>query len=303
MTAESRSFIDWHRGRLPWQRAVRAGKIRLTGRREHARALPTWHSSTHISGLPGRLSSRRGGDTFDAARDTPGPRRRRRAHERSRRRQGSRGHGDISRRRWPIARTSSWRRVTWGKPRRGDPSPIRHRRRSRRAAVDEWETAEAFRAVSSAIPRCGSSSPAIGCLSGATGDHDQRGDRVPGRVLTDLLAGAPAPVDGATARGHRGPRDRRTPPRRRRATLGRGLSPVDAHLLTLTLIITPGCRLWTRDRVLAACRAGRRSRALIRPDRPWGRRGLDRCPRPALPGRNDLPQIREWVWTGVGGTA
>lgn len=43
VAAESRSFIDWHRGRLPWQRAVRAGKIRLTGRREYVRALPTWN--------------------------------------------------------------------------------------------------------------------------------------------------------------------------------------------------------------------------------------------------------------------
>lgn len=43
VTAESRAFIDWHRGRLPWQRAVRAGMIRLTGRREYARALPTWN--------------------------------------------------------------------------------------------------------------------------------------------------------------------------------------------------------------------------------------------------------------------
>jgi predicted nucleic acid-binding protein len=32
---------------------------------------------------------------------------------------------------------------------------------------------------------------------------------------------------------------------------GRGLSLVDAHLLASTLI-TPGCRLWTRDKRLAA---------------------------------------------------
>lgn len=36
---------------------------------------------------------------------------------------------------------------------------------------------------------------------------------------------------------------------------GRGLSLVDAHLLASTLI-TPGCRLWTRDRRLAAAARG-----------------------------------------------
>ena len=41
VTAESRAFIDWHRGRLAWQRALRAGTIRVSGRREYARALPT----------------------------------------------------------------------------------------------------------------------------------------------------------------------------------------------------------------------------------------------------------------------
>lgn len=43
VTAESRAFIDWHRGRLPWRRAVSSGRIAVSGRREYARALPTWN--------------------------------------------------------------------------------------------------------------------------------------------------------------------------------------------------------------------------------------------------------------------
>jgi DNA-binding HxlR family transcriptional regulator len=43
VTAESRAFIEWHRGRLDWQRALRSGRIALSGRREYARALPTWN--------------------------------------------------------------------------------------------------------------------------------------------------------------------------------------------------------------------------------------------------------------------
>ena len=43
VTAESRAFIDWHRGRLSWSRAVSSGRIEVSGRREYARALPTWN--------------------------------------------------------------------------------------------------------------------------------------------------------------------------------------------------------------------------------------------------------------------
>ena len=43
VSAESRAFIDWHRGRLPWRRALLTGAIKVTGCREFARALPTWN--------------------------------------------------------------------------------------------------------------------------------------------------------------------------------------------------------------------------------------------------------------------
>lgn len=42
--AESLAFVDWHRGKLNWSTAVKAGQITATGRRDLVRALPTWNS-------------------------------------------------------------------------------------------------------------------------------------------------------------------------------------------------------------------------------------------------------------------
>lgn len=41
--AESAAFIDWHRGALPWHRALRTGRIGVSGDRQLARQLPTWN--------------------------------------------------------------------------------------------------------------------------------------------------------------------------------------------------------------------------------------------------------------------
>jgi DNA-binding HxlR family transcriptional regulator len=41
--ADSRTFIEWNRGRLAWHRAVASGKIVVSGSRRYARALPTWN--------------------------------------------------------------------------------------------------------------------------------------------------------------------------------------------------------------------------------------------------------------------
>ena len=41
--AESRAFIDWHRGALPWARALRTGRIEVDGDRRIARLLPSWN--------------------------------------------------------------------------------------------------------------------------------------------------------------------------------------------------------------------------------------------------------------------
>ncbi len=52
-----------------------------------------------------------------------------------------------------------------------------------------------------------------------------------------------------------------------RRLYGRGLALVDAHLLAATLL-TPGVRLWTRDRALHAAADGSRYPSSPRPDRP-----------------------------------
>lgn len=43
VTAESTVLARWHLGRLEWSSALRSGRIRVSGPRELARALPTWN--------------------------------------------------------------------------------------------------------------------------------------------------------------------------------------------------------------------------------------------------------------------
>jgi hypothetical protein len=43
VVARSRAFVDWHRGVLSWNEAVRSGDITVHGRRAIVRALPTWN--------------------------------------------------------------------------------------------------------------------------------------------------------------------------------------------------------------------------------------------------------------------
>jgi DNA-binding HxlR family transcriptional regulator len=43
VTAASIAFTDWHRGALSWASALRSGEIRIDGRRDLVRALPSWN--------------------------------------------------------------------------------------------------------------------------------------------------------------------------------------------------------------------------------------------------------------------
>jgi DNA-binding HxlR family transcriptional regulator len=49
--AESAAFIDWHRGRLSWNQALRSGRIEVHGDRRVAAQLPNWnlHESTTMA--------------------------------------------------------------------------------------------------------------------------------------------------------------------------------------------------------------------------------------------------------------
>ena len=44
VVADSTAFVDWHRGARSWVDALRRGDIVVTGRRDLARALPTWNT-------------------------------------------------------------------------------------------------------------------------------------------------------------------------------------------------------------------------------------------------------------------
>jgi DNA-binding HxlR family transcriptional regulator len=48
VTARSVPFVDWHRGALEWHDLVRRGDVRLEGRRDLARALPSWNTQTPV---------------------------------------------------------------------------------------------------------------------------------------------------------------------------------------------------------------------------------------------------------------
>ncbi|MCA9672607.1 MAG: helix-turn-helix transcriptional regulator [Myxococcales bacterium] len=52
VVADSLAFVQWHRGKLRWRDALRAGSIKVSGRREVLRQLPSWN--LHAPRLPAR---------------------------------------------------------------------------------------------------------------------------------------------------------------------------------------------------------------------------------------------------------
>lgn len=48
---DPRTFARWHLGHIEWGDVLRAGHIRVTGRRDLARALPTWNAGPYIHAL------------------------------------------------------------------------------------------------------------------------------------------------------------------------------------------------------------------------------------------------------------
>jgi DNA-binding HxlR family transcriptional regulator len=50
VTADSAAFVDWHRGRLRWDDALRSGSIHIRGPHHLTHALPRWN--THHPALP-----------------------------------------------------------------------------------------------------------------------------------------------------------------------------------------------------------------------------------------------------------
>ena len=48
VVARSAAFVDWHRGVLPWTRAIRSGEIAVTGDRALVRAFPTWNTRVPV---------------------------------------------------------------------------------------------------------------------------------------------------------------------------------------------------------------------------------------------------------------
>jgi DNA-binding HxlR family transcriptional regulator len=48
VTANTRAFIDWHRGALTWSEATRDGRITVEGDRTLARSLPRWNTQTPV---------------------------------------------------------------------------------------------------------------------------------------------------------------------------------------------------------------------------------------------------------------
>lgn len=50
VTADSATFVDWHRGTLHWNDALRSGRIHVSGSRRVTQALPRWN--THHPALP-----------------------------------------------------------------------------------------------------------------------------------------------------------------------------------------------------------------------------------------------------------
>jgi hypothetical protein len=57
--AESLALAEWHLGRVTWNDALRADRIRVAGPRRLGRMLPTWNRrSAFAEVLPARVSAR-----------------------------------------------------------------------------------------------------------------------------------------------------------------------------------------------------------------------------------------------------
>jgi len=55
-THDPLAFARWHLGEIRWRDALRSGAIEVTGRRDLARALPTWNRNADPLPLAGRLA-------------------------------------------------------------------------------------------------------------------------------------------------------------------------------------------------------------------------------------------------------
>jgi len=57
VTADPEWFIKWHMGRASWHQLVREGYVTVAGRRDLARALPTWNLRSRFQTIKPRLAS------------------------------------------------------------------------------------------------------------------------------------------------------------------------------------------------------------------------------------------------------
>jgi hypothetical protein len=48
VVTEPLPFARWHAGLISWPAALRSGGVRVTGRRELCRALPTWNGGPQV---------------------------------------------------------------------------------------------------------------------------------------------------------------------------------------------------------------------------------------------------------------
>jgi len=57
------AFAKWHLGLVEWGRVLRSGGVRMEGRRDLARALPTWNAGpqAHVQRREGRMREPRPG--------------------------------------------------------------------------------------------------------------------------------------------------------------------------------------------------------------------------------------------------
>ena len=58
VTAEPEAFIKWHLGRVSWQQALREGAVSVEGRRDLARALPTWNLRSRFQTIKPRVPAK-----------------------------------------------------------------------------------------------------------------------------------------------------------------------------------------------------------------------------------------------------
>ena len=73
VSAETEAFVRWYMGQLSWGEVLRAGRVSIDGRRDLARAFPSWTDRSRYAALEAAMAAERRGRVGGSARPASRP--------------------------------------------------------------------------------------------------------------------------------------------------------------------------------------------------------------------------------------